>query len=444
MTATPDHTPLDGCDDPASVLRVAREQKRVAAAADRQVAQAAAAWLAMHSGDGLVGPSESWQEQSMPLGGEGCPEVAEFAIAEFGAAIGMSPEAGRRMLTKYAEGYYRLTRCWKRLVDGQLEAWRLGMIAERTLPLSPAAAGFVDAHVAPVAHKIGPAQLIRLVEEAAARFDPEATEAARAAATDARRFDIDLAGAGIDGTVRVEGDLDHADALDLAAAVSAGASELAALGSTESLDVRRAKALGQMARTQLCLEFTAPEGTPAPRVKRRQVVLHAHLSADAIAGTGGVVRLRETATPLTAEQVREWCHTAGSVVVTPILDLAEHIHVGSYEASDRLRAQTEIRDGTCIFPWCTRSAHRCDLEHRVPHGSDGPTCSCNQAPMCRTHHRHKTTGRWTYVTVEPGTYLWHSPHGYQFLRDHTGTLDVTPDDDRRRKAHQLIAHLDEP
>ena len=34
------------------------------------------------------------------------------------------------------------------------------------------------------------------------------------------------------------------------------------------------------------------------------------------------------------------------------------------------------------------------------------------------------------MTVEPGVYLWRSPLGYQFLRDHTGTLDVTPDEER--------------
>ena len=27
--------------------------------------------------------------------------------------------------------------------------------------------------------------------------------------------------------------------------------------------------------------------------------------------------------------------------------------------------------------------------------------------------------------LEPGSFLWSSPHGYQFLRDHHGTLDVT-------------------
>ena len=29
--------------------------------------------------------------------------------------------------------------------------------------------------------------------------------------------------------------------------------------------------------------------------------------------------------------------------------------------------------------------------------------------------------------IELGTFLWTSPHGYQFLRDHHGTLDVTRD-----------------
>jgi len=77
----------------------------------------------------------------------------------------------------------------------------------------------------------------------------------------------------------------------------------------------------------------------------------------------------------------------------------------------------------------------------VPHEDDGPTCSCNQAPCCRRHHRAKTTGSWSYVTVEPGVYLWRSPLGYQFLKDHTGTLDVTPDDERLRFAREFRAHF---
>ncbi len=140
----------------------------------------AAAWVAMHSSDSLVGPVDEWHERALPLGGEGCPEVAEFAVTEFAAALGRTTESGRRYLSHVVEGRYRLWRCWARLLTGDLPAWKLGQIADRTLCLSPDAAAFVDQHVAAVAHKIGPAQLTRLIDEAIARFDPEATEAATA------------------------------------------------------------------------------------------------------------------------------------------------------------------------------------------------------------------------------------------------------------------------
>jgi hypothetical protein len=51
------------------------------------------------------------------------------------------------------------------------------------------------------------------------------------------------------------------------------------------------------------------------------------------------------------------------------------------------------------------------------------TCTCQLAPLCRRHHRLKTHGGWTYTILEPSSYLWSSPHGYQYLRDHTGTRD---------------------
>jgi hypothetical protein len=36
---------------------------------------------------------------------------------------------------------------------------------------------------------------------------------------------------------------------------------------------------------------------------------------------------------------------------------------------------------------------------------------------------------------------WTSPHGYQFLRDRDGTLDVTPSYDRKRAAARGHIHL---
>ena len=300
----------------------------------------------------------------------------------------------------------------------------------------------MDAKVAPFADKIGPAQLGRLIEEAKARFDPEQTEADRLASAQAGHFDIALGEVGVTGRVKVDGDLDLADALDLEAAVAADAHHQLLLGSTESLDVRRSIAAGNLARNQLALDLTDDQ---RPR-RKRELVLHVHLEQTAVLGAGGLARVQETPGPVTAEQVRTWCANPDTqITVQPVIDLAEHLHVNSYEASARLKLQTQLRDRTCAFAFCFRPAEDCDCEHRVPADPDrddgGPTCTCNLAPCCRGHHRAKTTGGWTYITIEPGVYLWRSPLGYQFLKDHTGTLDVTPDPERLRLARTFTTHF---
>jgi hypothetical protein len=122
------------------------------------------------------------------------------------------------------------------------------------------------------------------------------------------------------------------------------------------------------------------------------VVLHVHLPEGALLGAG-LARVQEANGPITAEQVRTWCGNPDTkVIVRPVLDLAEHIHVESYEASARLKNQVDLRDRTCVFPFCMRRAERCDHDHRVDHDDGGPTCSCNIAPTCRRRHRAKTTG----------------------------------------------------
>ena len=116
------------------------------------------------------------------------------------------------------------------------------------------------------------------------------------------------------------------------------------------------------------------------------------------------------------------------VTVKPVVDLGEHLHVDQYQVPDRLADQAAERDLTCVFPWCTRPAEACDTDHVIPYAEGGPTASDNLAPLCRRHHRLKTHhSGWGYTVLEPGSYLWSSPHGYQFLRDHRGTTDVTRD-----------------
>src|SRR3954452_7656617 len=82
MTCTSDPITLDGCEDPAGLLAYARAQKKVEDDAAREVLKAAATWAGMHSTDSLVGPVDSWHESGLPMGGEGCPEIREFAVTE--------------------------------------------------------------------------------------------------------------------------------------------------------------------------------------------------------------------------------------------------------------------------------------------------------------------------------------------------------------------------
>ncbi len=207
--------------------------------------------------------------------------------------------------------------------------------------------------------------------------------------------------------------------------------------------MRRSIAAGDLARRQLALDLNGPEGAPArdpqadgrgKRVQPRQVVLYVHLSETALTGTGPgtgecleLARVENRRRGVTADQVRTWCANPDTTVtVRPVVDLNEHTHVEAYEVPDRLREQTILTNLHCVFPHCTRPARTCDADHVIAHDAGGPTCSGNLAALCRRHHRLKTHTSWTYTVLEPGSFLWTSPHGYTYLRDHTGTTDLTP------------------
>ncbi len=77
-----------------------------------------------------------------------------------------------------------------------------------------------------------------------------------------------------------------------------------------------------------------------------------------------------------------------------------------------------------MFPHCTKPAERCDLDHVVPYAEGGETSARILAPGCRGHHRVKTSGQMTCRILTPGTYLWTSASGRQWLVDPTGTHDL--------------------
>ncbi|TWH01912.1 hypothetical protein L615_014200000010, partial [Nocardioides sp. J9] len=276
------------------------------------------------------------------------------------------------------------------------------------------------------------AQIDRLVAEAIARFDPGRAELERQRAADRRRFTI----SDVDehGLVYVDALMDAADGHDLNQTITRRAHLLGQLGDDSSLDVRRSKAAGELARQDLSLSLDLIVSDPATgeviaKSPGRRSVLNLHITDTTLTGENPVGRCEETRGPVLAGQIREWLSLPGStIIVRPVIDVADCTPVDSYEIPDRHRIRVQLRDHTCRFPSCTTPATRCDLDHAIEHSRGGPTCPCNLVPLCRRHHRAKTHGAWSYRVLRPGHYLWTSPNGAHFLVTPAGTDVIDPAD----------------
>jgi hypothetical protein len=93
-----------------------------------------------------------------------------------------------------------------------------------------------------------------------------------------------------------------------------------------------------------------------------------------------------------------------------------HGHDG-YRPPAGMRRMVQARNRTCAFPTCRRRATKCDLDHTIPFHRDGPTCPCNLAPLCRSHHLLKQHPDWTLIQLWPGALLWITPTGHWYLAD---------------------------
>jgi hypothetical protein len=443
-------------DTPAQVLAALRAEQDDRRASEVRSMRLAAHWVALHPAADAGDPQACFQSPKT-LAGEGSPVIDEFCIPDVATMLGLTCDAVGSYLTDVIELRYRLPHLWAGVLAGQVTPWRARAIAQATVALTREAAGFVDEQTAWCANRVTPAQLVRLVDHARARYMPDALAKVFAAAADRRHVTFTTDQVSYDGTMHLEADLEIPDALGLAEAVADGAARLAALGSEDTLDERRATALGDLARHQLAFGFgddstdeesagsVVEEGAPAPVTKPQppttQIVLHAHLSADAILHpdlargdqclTGYVEQARGRV--LSADQIAAWCGRDDvSVVVKPVIDLHQRLETAGYTPTDRIRDHVIARDRTCVFPWCGRNARRCDLDHVIPYDHDhpdrgGPTATDNLAPLCRPHHRLKTRGRWRYRMTSPGVFVWTSPHGHEFLRDHTGSRPLDPE-----------------
>ncbi|WP_191279007.1 HNH endonuclease signature motif containing protein [Nocardioides flavus (ex Wang et al. 2016)] len=431
-------------------IRAERDAENAAAA--RQLALAAR-WADLHPPESIHSAASfavPGCEHEEPIAGEGTPLVAEFCVAELGTVLGISTTAAKKLIGHALELRHRLPRLWAQVHAGAVPAWRARTVAETTIHTNPAltreAAGFVDAQVAAVAGRIGAAQLDRLVAETITRYDlavadPTADPDDGYLHVDPRHVTVHDQDVHFAGTMRIEAEVDLADALDLDRAVAHDAATQKALGSTESLDARRAKALGNLARTQTALDLADPGTDSEDLPPAREVVIHAHFDATLSGDTtifGPTGRMENGQRLVLLEQIQAWCgDTRTRVTIKPVIDLHTQLTGQTRKIPATIREQIILRDRTCVFPNCGRPARGCDIDHLVPwdehveaegRPQPGPTTTSNLAALCRFHHRLKTHSPWRYAMVAPGVFEWTAPHGYRYRRDHTGTTELDPPD----------------
>lgn len=356
------------------VLDLARSQQVAENTAAARKLQAAAMRADLHPPESLHDAASytlAGIEHEEAIAGQGCPSVAEFCIAELGTVLGISTAAAKRLIGHSLELRHRLPRLWAAVHSGQVPPWRARLVAEATIhatpALTPESVGWIDAHVAPFAAKVGPAQLDRVVAEAIARqhaMEPVDPDDPHPECPDTRHVTIDAAQVSYAGTLQVSAELDLVDGLDLDHVLSTGAAELRALGSAASLDARRSMALGHLARHQFALDLstgarlTTTDGAAATASTgmvdlpaSRALELHLHFKTNlGDAATGGLVvdhlgRLDEGQRLLLLDLVKSWCgdsHTA--VTVMPVIDLNAELSAPGYAPTGRQREQVALRD----------------------------------------------------------------------------------------------------
>ena len=80
------------------------------------------------------------------------------------------------------------------------------------------------------------------------------------------------------------------------------------------------------------------------------------------------------------------------MVLDPVTDdVLAHEYIGRF-APDILTKALEFRDGVCQAPGCSKPAHLCDIDHRIPFDDGGPTTGWNLGPYCRRNHIQKGFG----------------------------------------------------
>lgn len=390
-------------------------------------------------------------------GGDGTPEMREYALAELAMAQETHALTARSLIADTLDLVHRLPRTWAIVLAGGCEPWVARKVASMSRSLLADTVGTVDRAVARAIAGHAPSTVLSIAQAKVIAADPE-THAAERERIRHERY-VRLSRADEHGYRHLIARVTAGDAAWVDAMVERVADILAAThGHDHNHDELRSLAIGWLARPvdllKLLLEHTdpdqpdadatEPEGRPswapdhladtvgrlcdlsARRLAslRGRGQLFVHVTDTALRTRTGIARV-EGVGPVDITQLADLPGHA-DVTVLPVMDLRERRRVDAYEHPEPVKDHVWAQTGGDVFPFSPRTATRdgVDFDHSIPydpHGPPGQTGPHNSGPLRRRHHRWKTHGGYRCTTAGAGRHLWQTPHGLCFLVDHTGT-----------------------
>src|SRR3954452_12534727 len=149
----------------------------------------AAHWATLHDAETVAGSTStrgssgrrSGGERIVHPGGDGTPEVAEFACAELGMLMGCGFVSANTLIRDALDLQHRHPQMWQALGEGKARVWKARQVARMThaAGLSWEQARFVDEATTPYVDTLLWSAFTRLVEARIIEADPEAAEARR-------------------------------------------------------------------------------------------------------------------------------------------------------------------------------------------------------------------------------------------------------------------------
>ncbi|WP_235735678.1 HNH endonuclease signature motif containing protein [Nocardioides alcanivorans] len=254
------HQPYEVTDlDGGTLLGFLAENRVVELKAIRSKLRLAYQWAIMHPpspdkpkavvGDETLFPTDCEDR----ISGDGTPDVALFAVEELAASAGISRAAGFALIADALDLVHRLPHLWAKVEALEVPGWNARRVALLTRKLSYAAARWFDDHLAATGLTGWPT-IEKWLAMAIAKFHPELV---KDPTTPKGKADWGVwlhhphagheeGAGGVAGTSELQAVGDSLDLTRFMDLLNSEAEAMRRLGDTDTIDQRRAKAIGRL------------------------------------------------------------------------------------------------------------------------------------------------------------------------------------------------------